>query len=228
MRLALFDLDNTLVDRTRVFALAAAALADEVGIGTEVFVSTMVAAEDGSRRTWPEFFTVVRDELRLTHSVDELMARHRRNFLANYRADAATLTALAALRSAGWRVGIVTNGSAFQSDKLRVTGLDQLVDACVVSEVLGSAKPAPAIFAAAASACGCAGGDRWAAGLEAGWMVGDSATADIAGAAACGLRTMWMRCGRRWEDAVAGHDVGGLLPDHVVDDVPAAVALMLA
>jgi putative hydrolase of the HAD superfamily len=133
----------------------------------------------------------------------------------------------------------VTNGPAFQEAKLRASGIDRLVDGYAVSDLTGARKPSPAIFAAAARACGCGDAEAWVGSLEAAWMVGDSASADIAGARAAGLRSAWIHLGRRWDEAAAlpdpwlvhtGQpypDLGDLTPDHIVDDVAAAVELML-
>lgn len=51
-------------------------------------------------------------------------------------------------------------------------------------------------------------------------MVGDSITADIGGGRAAGLRTIWIRRGRPWPPTEP-------LPDHMVDEVTEAVALLL-
>jgi len=51
-------------------------------------------------------------------------------------------------------------------------------------------------------------------------MVGDNPDADIGGGAAYGLRTVWIRRGRTWQD-------DGFAPDYEADDVSAAVAHIL-
>ena len=219
MRLALFDLDNTLVDRDDVIRGVTDHVIEHHGLDPAETAAAMLAAD---LQPWPERMATLRARFGLRASVDELLAEHRGRFLDLYRPAAATLAALADLRAQGWRIGIVTNGTPFQEDKLRASGLPPVVDGYVVSDVLGARKPSPAIFAAAARLCGCGGGDGWAAGLDAGWMVGDSAPADIAGARAAGLRSAWLHRGRPWED-----EPTGLTPDHIVDDVAAAVALML-
>ena len=72
-------------------------------------------------------------------------------------------------------------------------------------------------------------------------MVGDSAAADMAGGRAAGIRTIWLRRGRTWAEAVlqpdpwaAQRDLAndplpdGWEPDHQVDSVPEAAAIILA
>jgi HAD superfamily hydrolase (TIGR01549 family) len=236
MRLALFDLDNTLVDRGLVIRRHAADFAEIHGLDPAEAVPALVAADDDGRTGWEERYGILRQQFDLAQTVAELVALHRGHFLDRYRAEPAVLDALAALRADGWRVGIVTNGPAFQADKLRAAGLHRAVDGYVVSDLAGARKPDPALFAAAARACGWVdGGPRW----DEGWMVGDSPPADIAGARAAGLTAVWLHRGRDWDEAAAlpdayavrmGEpvtDLSGLRPDHVVDDIPAAVALMI-
>ncbi|MEO8522666.1 MAG: HAD-IA family hydrolase [Acidobacteriota bacterium] len=82
------------------------------------------------------------------------------------------------------RIGVVSNNLYDeQQDKLRVCGLDTFIDALVVSERAGVSKPDPGIFRMALEALD-ATPDRTV-------MVGDSWTADIAGARAAGLHAVW-------------------------------------
>jgi putative hydrolase of the HAD superfamily len=73
------------------------------------------------------------------------------------------------------RIAVVTNNVvAEQRDKLVCCGLDSLVDALVVSEEVGVAKPEAAIFKAALNRVKCC--------AEEAVMVGDSWEVDILGA----------------------------------------------
>lgn len=69
-------------------------------------------------------------------------------------------------------------------------GLDGLIDACCVSELVGHRKPDPAISRIAADRCG----DR----IDGSWVIGDSPQADIGGAVAAGIDSVWIARGRRW------------------------------
>ena len=93
------------------------------------------------------------------------------------------LDGLASLRTAGWRVAVVTNGGVVQqSRKLEHTGIAGAVDYCCISEAAGVRKPDRRIFAIAA------GAHRRDVG--GGWMVGDHPSYDIAGGIAAGLCTI--------------------------------------
>ncbi|MER5623680.1 HAD family hydrolase [Streptosporangium sp. NPDC002544] len=79
------------------------------------------------------------------------------------------------LRASGWRVTIVTNGTADnQFGKIQRAGLAKAVDAYALLGVEGIRKPDIGLFEVAAQHCGISlkGG---------GWMVGDSLVADIGG-----------------------------------------------
>jgi YjjG family noncanonical pyrimidine nucleotidase len=120
-------------------------------------------------------------------SDDETVARAAATSREGYRrvrqpvAGAAAL--LAAVKNRA-RIGIVSNNLLEeQSDKLRHCGLDRYVDALVVSEEVGVAKPDRRIFDIAL--------ERLDAAADHAVMVGDSWTADIAGARAAGIRAIW-------------------------------------
>lgn len=82
------------------------------------------------------------------------------------------------------RIAVVTNNEvAEQEEKLAYLGVDQWVDALVVSEEVGVAKPDRRIFEAAL--------DRVAVAPEETVMVGDSWTNDVLGARAVGIGAVW-------------------------------------
>lgn len=82
------------------------------------------------------------------------------------------------------RVGVVTNNVvAEQRQKIDACGFAPLVDAVVISEEIGIAKPDSRIFAECLKRLGSAAGEAV--------MVGDSWPSDIAGARGAGLRAVW-------------------------------------
>ncbi|MGI5162240.1 HAD family hydrolase [Microbispora sp. CA-102843] len=116
------------------------------------------------------------------------------------------------LRASGWRVAIVTNGTADnQLGKIRQTGLAEVVDAYALSGLEGIRKPDVGLFEIAAKRCGVAL-------AEGGWMIGDNLTADIAGGRAAGLRTIWIDRGI-WPGV--DHEA-----DHAVTDVLQAIEIL--
>ena len=115
----------------------------------------------------------------------ELARSYRDEYLAARRQVRGAGELLAEVRRRGARVVAVTNNLvAEQEDKLRDTGLRQLVDAMVVSEAVGVAKPDPRIFAIAVEAAECA--------PSATIMLGDSWENDVMGARAAGIAAAWL------------------------------------
>jgi putative hydrolase of the HAD superfamily len=109
---------------------------------------------------------------------------------------------------------IVTNGgSAMQGRKIDASGLRGLVDAVVISEELGVAKPDPRIFERAMAKIGAVAADSL--------FVGDNPEADILGAKGVGMRAAWLRRGREW-----AYD--DQRPDYVLDDISEVRELVLA
>jgi 2-haloacid dehalogenase len=89
--------------------------------------------------------------------------------------------------------------------KLEVAGLSAFFPYVAASETIGKQKPDRAFFTAAMDLCGCSDPAKVL-------MVGDLWEADIAGAAAAGLKTCWFNPSGlpRPADSVAGPDVPGL------------------
>ncbi|MFC7717253.1 HAD family hydrolase [Nonomuraea recticatena] len=212
-RLALFDLDNTLVDFDAAFRGWVEEFADEHRLGLEA-VDWLIELDRAGYPHREVFFAKVRERFALPDSAEELWGRYRRRmpYLVHRRPE--VLDGLAQLRVSGWRVAIVTNGTADnQLGKIQQTGLSEAVDAYALSGTEGIRKPEVGLFDIAATRCG-------ATLAEGGWMIGDNLIADIAGGRGAGLRTIWIDRGT-WPRV--DHQA-----DHVVTDVLQAVEILQA
>ncbi|MFI7637635.1 HAD family hydrolase [Nonomuraea sp. NPDC049400] len=209
--LALFDLDNTLIDRLAAFKLWAAEFAASRRLGEEAVPWLVELDADGSL-PMDTFFGLVRERFGLAEPVEVLWAAYRARLPHLVSCPAEVLDGLDRLRAAGWAVGIATNGMADnQTGKIRRTGLAARVDGWAISEAEGVRKPDVRLFEIAAHRCG--------ASLDSGgWVVGDDPEKDIAGGRKAGLRTIWIDRGVTGEGTVA---------DHVVTDVMSAIDLIL-
>ncbi|MBN6051063.1 HAD family hydrolase [Nonomuraea sp. RK-328] len=210
-RLALFDLDRTLIDLDAAFFRWAEEFAEHWRLGPEGVAWLVSLDRDG----YPHreiFFGKVREHFALPEPADELWAAYRRRMPHLVRCYPGVLAGLAELRAEGWRVGIVTNGMADnQLGKLRRTGLADAVDGYAVSGVEGIRKPEAGLFHIAAERCG-------ATLNQGGWMVGDNLISDVEGARRVGLSTIWINRGTH---AAEDHRA-----DRVVTDVIEAIAAL--
>jgi HAD superfamily hydrolase (TIGR01509 family) len=113
----------------------------------------------------------------------ETAAEYREVYVANWQPVAGARELLAALH-ARVATGIVTNNvAAEQYQKIEACGFGKYVDAIVISEEAGVAKPDPRIFHLALARLGRT--------PQAAVMVGDAWSTDIAGAQAAGVRPIW-------------------------------------
>ncbi|MEV6986818.1 HAD family hydrolase [Sphaerisporangium sp. NPDC051017] len=210
-RLALFDLDNTLINLDQAFRAWAEEFADERELGREA-VDWLISVDRDGIPHRELFFAKLQRHFHLPDPVEDLWRHYRLRMPHLVHCRPEVLNGLSELRASGWLVAIVTNGTADnQLGKIRNTGLADVVDAWALSGAEGMRKPEVGLFEIAARRCGVS--------LDAGgWMLGDNLTADIAGGRAAGLRTIWIDRGT-WSDAEHG-------ADHVVSDVTHALKIL--
>lgn len=101
---------------------------------------------------------------------------------AAWRLDAEATAMLALLRARRLRLAVVSNFDGRLPPLLEAMGLGSLVDAVVYSSAVGAAKPAPAIFHVAL--------DRLGVAPDEALHIGDSRTADVAGAHGAGMHAV--------------------------------------
>ncbi|WP_458246993.1 HAD family hydrolase [Streptomyces sp. MAI_2237] len=208
MPLLMLDLDNTLVDRDAAFRDAVAAFFTEHRL-PDADLTWVMALDAGGYTARRDVAAALTGRYRDTVPTTAVHA-----LLDHGAADRVVLADVsrAALGNAvagGWTCVIVTNGrTAQQEAKIRHTGLDRLVQGWVISEAVGRKKPEPGIFHAAADAVG--------ASLAGAWVIGDCPHADIAGAIALGLRSVWVSNGQTWAR-------DSYRPTRVAEDVATAI-----
>jgi len=206
-RAVLVDLDDTLFDHRASArrALASAAACDPV-LGAVAF-DTLEARhrlilEDLHARVLDGRMTV--DEARALRfrtlieeqggtcddsQLDRITAAYRAAYQSGWTCLAGARDLLAEIRRRDARIAIVTNNIVReQVAKVKRLELGPMVDALVVSEAVGHAKPASAIFTHALRELG--------ADAARAVMLGDSWTADIEGARGAGMRAVWFNPSR--------------------------------
>jgi putative hydrolase of the HAD superfamily len=209
----LLSLDDTLVDRAGAFADWATEFLGQIGAPDYDLDWLLSVDADGMTSTW-DVAEALRDRYRLRISAIDMVEEIRDGIMQRLRLDPLVACALAIAEDAGWVPVVVTNGETHQQEaKLRLTGLDRYLADWVISEEAGVRKPNPRIFAIAA--------ERARMRLANAWMVGDSPEADIGGAAAAGVRSVWLHRGRQWLER-------RYAPTRMADGAIAALAEVMA
>jgi putative hydrolase of the HAD superfamily len=206
--LILTALDDTLLDRSGAFRLWAKGFLDELGASQDDLDWLLSVDADGLTPRW-DLADLIRERYQLTVPSIDILEELHEGPLAYEKLDPLVGCALQIAGDAGFVPVVVTNGPVeVEEARIRRTGLDQYVADWVISEQAGVSKPNPRIFAMAAQ--------RVRMRLGGAWVVGDSPEADIGGAAAMGLPSVWLHRGREWIDdrfaptRVVGNVIQGL------------------
>lgn len=213
MPLVLIALDDTLLDRSGAFRLWAKGFLDEIGAPQDDLDWLLSVDADGLTSRW-DLADLIRDRYQLTVPSIDLVDELQAGPPAYEKLDPMVGCALRIAGDAGLVPVVVTNGQAeIQDSRIRRTGLDRYVADWVISERAGVSKPNPRIFALAAQ--------RVRMRLGGAWVVGDSPEADIGGAAAMGLPSVWLHRGREWAD-------NRFAPTKVVGNVIQGISAIMA
>jgi putative hydrolase of the HAD superfamily len=192
IRAVFFDLDGTLLDRRTSFrTFVGEQAARFAGVLESVVAADWLAAaveyDRNGYATRAEVFRALVERfdlaLDLAPALEEDFQEHFSRTALPFPSVDGTI---AALRSAGLGLGLITNGTGrMQGGKVRALKLDTRLDAILISEVEGIRKPALEIFDLATRRLGVRAGECV--------MVGDNPDADIRGAKSAGMRAIWCR-----------------------------------
>ena len=209
----IFDLDETLIERTAVFLKVAHDFCDQhlrdLTTQTREEAVVLMVEWDGGGYTdrewmrsrwlqqWPDTGLDMRS----------LESWYRAAMVRNIKPDLEITDFLTSLNDQNLPWGIVTNGPLSQRDKCQAAGLAQIAPFIIVSDEVGYHKPDPRIFRDAMNAAGLTNPDRVV-------FVGDNPVADIDGAKRFGMKAAWISLGREYPPGLTPPDY---TIDHVLD-----------
>lgn len=193
-QVVLFDLDETLIDRSaavRSFAQKLCPYLDQ-STNTSQFVQQVVEIDALGYLPRGEFFAelnkrfgsflpdgVIKDVFYAEVWETPILA-------------AGVIDALKTLAEKQIPLGVISNGSKkAQETKLKKSDLWQYFDEVLVSESFGVKKPDPSIFLAAAK--------QLNAEISSSWYVGDHPVNDVWGSKQVGFQAAWVHLGRPWK-----------------------------
>lgn len=211
----LFDADNTLFDYDQAEAAALANSFRQFGLNLDQ--DTGAQYRTINAKLWRDF------ELGHITQQDLRAERFRRLFTAvNLTVDAEAFSraylhnlseaghllpgaeALVRQLAAEYHIGIITNGIAdVQRPRLENSSIHEFVEAFVISEEVGAAKPDPAIFDAAFALMG------WPE-KTAVLIIGDSLSSDMQGGLNYGIDTCWYNPGNKPTDMPITYNIQSL------------------
>lgn len=187
MKAVLFDLDETLLDRTSsLIRFCKWQGSDRLKLeDVEKYVARFMEL-DANGAVWKDaVYEALKREFLIPNSVDELLAEYMLQFRNFCQERPGALDSVRLLASKGFRLGLISNGiSPFQENSFSALGVGDLFEAVVVSGAVGCSKPDPEIFEIACSALGATPKECI--------FVGDNPVSDIQGAAALGMYTIFI------------------------------------
>jgi putative hydrolase of the HAD superfamily len=209
IKAVLFDLDETLLDRT---ATVEAYLKDQCQrynlnrLAFKAYRDRFIELDEHGYADKHKVFRTLIMEFDLPASVEQLVADFRHNAWKDCKTFPDAERVLRQLRTRGYRLGIVTNGSIVsQRAKLLSSGLAELVEEVLISAEEKVKKPDVEIFVRAA--------ERLSVRVEESVFVGDNPQTDIAGAHAAGMKTVWLNRHLAWPEDLS------VVPDYTLSSL---------
>jgi putative hydrolase of the HAD superfamily len=190
IKAVLFDLDETILDRSRSLELFLTWEASEYlnlsYADCERYIERFIELDDNGMGNKTEVYTTLWKEFGLyEHTAEDLTANYRDTFHRFACEKRHVDQAIAMLKSQGLKLGVVSNGpTPFQENNLDALGLTEFFDTVVVSEAVACRKPDASIFTLACDNIGVTAADCV--------FVGDNPEADIRGAGDTGMFTVFV------------------------------------
>jgi len=222
-RAIFFDMDDTLLDGVAAMTAAWDAVCADAAPGCACEPAFL---RDAIRREGAKFWAdeaavghwrldldgaraiVVRNALAAegfdTARAQEMATTYARLHREHLRPFEDAVPTLEALRGAGFRLGLLTNGPRpLQRDKIDRFGFERYFDVIVIEGEFGRGKPEREVFTHALTSVGAEASEAW--------HIGDNLYADIAGAQSVGIHAAWIH-----RDRLQMKDNGPAIPDRVI------------
>ncbi|TLS52215.1 HAD family hydrolase [Paenibacillus antri] len=195
IKAVLFDLDNTILDRSKTFRNFTLSFVNTYFNHVEItdhLVRRIVELDQDGYKDKAELFEELIVELpwKISPELPELMEYYELHYVRNATLMEQAQEVVQHIKSK-YKTGLITNGrTLIQYGKIDRIGLRNEFDLIVVSEEVGIKKPNPQIFKMAL--------ERLEVNPEECIYIGDHPTNDIEGAGKAGMKTIWMQVNQPW------------------------------
>jgi len=195
----IFDLDNTLLDRTKSFGQFTTKLLQQYFNHLEDTIelyNTIIDLDQDGYRDKKELFAQLVDEFPWNErpNVQELMAFYEAEYVNSAVVMEHAREVLSFLRGK-YKTALITNGrTMIQYGKIDHLGIRGEFDTILVSEEVNVKKPNPLIFNMAL--------ERLQLPPEQCIYIGDHPVNDVEGAAAIGINTIWIQANQPWRENI--------------------------
>lgn len=217
VKAVIFDLDNTILDRSTTFRKYAASFV-QTWLGhvekTDRLIERIIELDQDGYKDKKVLFKELIDELpwKEKPALDELMDDYQLHYVRNAALMDQAAEVLQALKSK-YRLSLITNGrTEIQYGKIDRLGIRNMFEVIVVSEEAGVKKPDPRIFEIAV--------ERLKLRPDECVFVGDHPRNDIEGAGKMGMQTVWIKVNQPWMPELT------IKPHYEIERLPELLALL--
>jgi len=195
-----FDLDDTLIDRKKAFDKLCIKLCNDFDCFS-FFTNEEAIEYFWSLNSYNDFdikhalFQIKKRFLEFNLNYEEFYDYYYRNMSQLVTAYEGVSEFLDKLVKKKINFGIVTNGSHYQYEKIKNTGLENKYNFVIASEIFGHSKPNKEIFLETLRQLNLTLKE-----VENVGFIGDNPYTDIIGAQSIGLKTIWISMGRKYPE----------------------------
>jgi putative hydrolase of the HAD superfamily len=199
IKAVIFDLDNTILDRTSTFSsftnVFLATFFNHMESTQEIFDRIIYLDQDGYKDKRQLFAELILElPWKVTPQMTELLDFYTTEYVKSAVLMNKAKEVISYLRNK-YLTGLITNGkTAIQYGKLEQLKMSNDFDFIIVSEEVGIKKPDARIFEMAL--------DKLELTPEQCIYVGDHPVNDIEGAAKIGMETIWIKVNQPWRDGI--------------------------
>jgi putative hydrolase of the HAD superfamily len=195
----IFDLDNTILDRSKTFLNFSNKLINEyftevTDIEQQKIIEQIVVTDQDGYKEKKQMFIELLEILPWNNkpSVEELLEFYTSEYVSSALLMEDALEILQYIKTK-YKIGLITNGKIIiQYGKIDKLNLREYFDTIVVSEEAGIKKPNKGIFEIALKSLNLRSEDCI--------YIGDHPVNDIDGADKAGMKTIWIKVNQPWKD----------------------------